>query len=472
MRTVLAFAGLALVCAPLVAAPVFPGTAPLSAAAQKQLNAEALNYAQQLLSASTQVAAQYVRPVTRSTLLASAVRGMYQAARLPVPSGIDASINRLTSEEAIVDFLVQSRVRAGISEALEDRGALLASCRAMLQSLDLFSDVVLEQDRKPQPWGDQPAGLGLELADNVGVGPQRVLRVLPGSPAQRAGIRPGDEVTHLDGRRLQGMTNAQAAGLIKGKEAILTRVAFNPDAVDALPPPLPDPVSLRLSRAGRQPWRVTLEFQTDKPESVFGILRRDDNRWHFLADREKGIAHIRLGMLNRGTAAELAETLARLEDEARGVVLDLRWSPGGFLDEAVGVAGLFLGEGVIATVKGRGREEVKYHNTQPKRFAKLPLIVLVNEQTAGGSELIAAALQDHERAAVAGQRTHGKASVQTALYIDIPGASVKLTSGEFVRPSGKNLHRKPESGPREDWGVRPVTELEYRLSPALSRELK
>ena len=469
MRTLLALAGLASFC---TAAPVPPAGPPLSKAARKQLEGEALTYAQQLLSVSTQVAAQYVRPVSRTHLLLAAVHGLFEEAHQPVPSGTEIALKRLPSEEAIIEFLVQTRMKAGVSEALQHPGALLASCRAMLKSLDPHSDVVLEQDRKVQPWGDQPAGLGLELDDNVGVGPQRVLRVLPGSPAQRAGIQPGDEITHLDGKPLRGMTNAQAAGLIKGKASVVTRVVFNTDAIDPLPPPAPEPVSLRLSRRGRDPWKVTLEFQTEKPESVFGVQRLADNRWHYIADRDRGIAHIRLGMLNRGAATELAEKLASLEDDMRALVLDLRWSPGGFLDEAVGVAGIFLGEGVIATVKSRDREEVKYHNTQPKRFEKLPLVVLVNEQTSGGSELIAAALEDRGRAIIAGQRTLGKASVQTALYIDVPGANVKLTSGEFIRPSGKNLHRKPGSGPREDWGVRPTAELEHRLSPEFSRQLK
>jgi carboxyl-terminal processing protease len=99
-------------------------------------------------------------------------------------------------------------------------------------------------------------------------------------------------------------------------------------------------------------------------------------------------------------------------------------------------------------------------------------VVLVNGETSGGAELIVAALQDYKRAAVAGQRTLGKASIQKSFPLDVPGANVKLTEGEFVRPSGKNLHRKPDSGPRDDWGVRPDADLECRVSPQLAREMK
>jgi carboxyl-terminal processing protease len=471
MRTAL----LAALVFPIVclAAPV-PAGATVSPAARRELHAEALTFAQQTLSVATQVSAGYMRPVSRNELLLAAVRGLFEAARLPAPSGLEADLKRLTTEEGLIDFLVTMREQAGNAEAIRGKKALLASCRGMLHSLDDHSDVVTEEERKPQPWGDQPACLGLELADNVGVGPQHVLRVYPGTPAQRAGIRPGDTVTHLDGKPLKGMTTAEAAGLIKEKAGNLSRLTSAELNVD-LPGPdaTPVPVTLELRRPGRKPWKVTLDFQEARPESVFGVSRRDDNSWNFLIDRERKIAHVRVEMLNRGTAVELADVLTRLEaDGLRGLILDLRWSSGGFLDEAIGIAGLFVGDCVIATVRDRHHEEVQYHNTQPKRFPKLPVVVLVNGQTTGGSELIAAALQDHKRAAIAGQRTLGKATVQTALYVDIPGASIKLTSGEFLRPSGKNLHRRPESGPRDDWGIRPDRELEFPLSPQLAKELK
>jgi len=98
------------------------------------------------------------------------------------------------------------------------------------------------------------------------------------------------------------------------------------------------------------------------------------------------------------------------------------------------------------------------------------VVVLVNGETLGGAELIAAALQDHKRATVCGQRTLGKASVQIPLALPVPGVGMKLTSGTFIRPSGKNLHRKPGSQSEDDWGVRP--EVDCRVSPELSKRLK
>src|SRR5262249_47008187 len=131
---------------------------------------------------------------------------------------------------------------------------------------------------------------------------------------------------------------------------------------------------------------------------------------------------------------------------------------------------LFLGNGTVATVKSRGREDVVYRSTEQNKFLDFPLVVLVNHDTSGGAELIAAALQDHRRAVVVGQRTRGKASVQTPLPVGVTGVGFKLTSGTFHRPSGKNLHRFEDGKPGDEWGVTP--DEDCRLSPELGRRLQ
>ncbi len=470
MRSLLAPAGLLILCANLTAAPVPAGGPRLAAAAREQLHAEALNYAHQLLGVVNQVALSYYRPVPRAELFHAALSGLYAAARRPVPATLRADLKRL-DDVALVNFLARARESLGPCAELHEHAALLASCRALMRSLDAYCAVVTEDRRTDLPWGDQPVGIGLELEDNVGAGPLRVRKVHPGGPAQKAGLRPGDVITHIDARPVkEGTTSAQASGLLhRGGPAFDS----GPDA-DVLDAPPPRPVRLTVARRGGEPRPVVLEPQGGRPESVLGALRRDNNAWDYLADRANGVAHVRITGLNRGTADELAGVLARLDNEgARGLVLDLRWCPGGFLDEAVGVAGLFLDDGaLVTTIKGRDDRETPYRNSQPRRYLRLPLVVLVNGQTSGGAELIAAALQDHGRAPVAGQRTRGKATVQTALYANIPGASLRLTSGEFVRKGGKNLHRRPESRPRDDWGVRPAPALECRLSTGLERQLK
>jgi carboxyl-terminal processing protease len=137
------------------------------------------------------------------------------------------------------------------------------------------------------------------------------------------------------------------------------------------------------------------------------------------------------------------------------------------------VARLFLKEGPIAKVQSRLADDCTPYSAQTDGpFIDFPLAVLVNGETSGGSELIVAALQDNKRALVVGQRTFGKASVQTLLAVGIPDTGLKLTSGSFVRPSGKALHRFPESKLSDDWGVRPDEKYAVPLTPDLSRQLR
>src|SRR5262249_15180218 len=148
-------------------------------------------------------------------------------------------------------------------------------------------------------------------------------------------------------------------------------------------------------------------------------------------------------------------------DGLRGLILDLRWCPGGALDESVSVADLLLGDCTIATTQWRNARLQEFISQKAGSFLDFPVVVLVNGETSGGAELIAAALQDNKRAVVAGQRTVGKGSIQ--MLLDLPlekNWDVKLTTGTFLRPSGKNINRFADSKPGDDWGVRPEANLE------------
>jgi len=128
---------------------------------------------------------------------------------------------------------------------------------------------------------------------------------------------------------------------------------------------------------------------------------------------------------------------------------------------------------VVATLGSRNDEERPFNNQQAGPFHTLPVVVLINGQSSGGAELIAATLQDQRRAKVAGQRSLGKASVQKSdIVIPNANAGIKLTTGTFFRSTGKNLHRFPDSKPTDDWGVRPDAGLEFRISPDLNRQLR
>ena len=215
------------------------------------------------------------------------------------------------------------------------------------------------------------------------------------------------------------------------------------------------------------------------PESIFGVNRGTGNEWNYWLDAKKKIAYIRVGPIEMGTPQQLALAISSVPD-AKGLILDLRWCPGGYLNQSAEIAGIFMEKGQVASVKYRhperqGSSEFRAEAVGIARYraGNFPLMVLVNGETMGGGELIACALQDNGRAVVAGQRTVGKASIQSPIYINsLPGWTFKLTAGTFVRPSGKNLQRFPDSTTKDDWGVRPDKGREITVSPSLGKQLK
>jgi C-terminal peptidase prc len=419
---------------------------------------------------------QYARPVQRARLVAAALRGLYRAARVTAPHHLAASVQKADEADyKVIDLIARVRQRLGNGAALRGDRALEVALTAALRSLDPYC--VLSRDdpalRNRERVREDRVGVKL---DNVGVGPLRVTEVVPGSPGQRAGIRPGDLITHLDGNDLERKTRAES-------KALWERMNYGSKFRVTL---------VRPRVKGRR--ILTLRPRTFPAETVFGVNRKDDNTWNFLIDKKERIAHVRLGPLQLGTAAELARVLTRLKGAGvRGIVLDLRWCPGGLLTEGVDVASLFVGDRTVATIDYRdGRKEKCVRKAvdiygRPRnnlRFLNTPLVVLVNGETQGGGELIAAAVQDARRGAVVGQRTVGKGSIQNFLssgadqfgrgsyYFPLPRLAVRLSVGVFTRSSGKNLQRFAASKPGDDWGVRPDAGKEIAISRGLSQRYR
>ena len=472
MSRVIPLAAVLLIPAALAAAPVPPAPAPPSKPLTDAQRAEAEIFAPILVRVSDQIVTQYLRPVARQELIYSALAGLYERARRTPTGTLHYDCARAGDEAALVKLILQVREDLGDAAELQGTHPLLICCQAMARSLDPYTGVVSgEEQRRNTALEQDNSGVGLEIGDSPGPGPVVIKQVRPGGPAQRAGMRPGDEITHLDGRPVSELS---AEKLV---EQLNHTPQMGPPSVVAEQQGVADltrPLQVRYRRPGTPaPAEVQLIRTRFRAETVLGVWRSKDNSWNYWLDPKEKVAHLRLATLAKGTAQEMSEVVAALRKEGmRGLILDLRWCPGGFLDEAVDCARLFLSDGVVSTVKTRAGEPLVHRCTEAGRFAAVPLVVLVNSETMGGGELIAAALQDHGRAKVVGQRTFGKASVQTPLYLGLPNMGMKLTSGTFVRPSGKNLHRFPESTATDDWGVRPDEGMEFRVSPELNRQLR
>jgi carboxyl-terminal processing protease len=455
-------------------------SSPAADAPKKIADTEAANYARNLDYAINIITEDYFRQVSRTDLITAALTGMYESAGVPAPASLKTEIQAAKDDQAQVRLLQETRKNKNLSEveALKGSNALIVSVRAMCKSLDPHTSLISGRELLGGEREEATQGFGLELADDIAawvvswtpdknVEPLRVKNVLPGSPAQRAGIRPEDLITHVNGRPpdLQGLVN-----LIQWKPKDLI-----PDR-----PPHPssrhetDSIEVTVHRpSSKKTWNAQLTPAAFRAETIWGVMRRPDNSWDYMLDRDRQIALVRVGSLSEGTSEELEYELGRLQAQGiRGLILDLRWNPGGYFNEAIASARLFLGEELITRVKTRNGMDREYTGKRDVNFLNFAMIVLVNGQTSGGAELIAAALQDNHRALVAGQRTLGKASVQTTKALRVANLGIKLTSGTFIRPSGKNLHRFPESRRTDEWGVLPEPKLEFRISPDLDRQLR
>jgi carboxyl-terminal processing protease len=285
-------------------------------------------------------------------------------------------------------------------------------------------------------------GVGIQV-NGTQTGALMVVSPLVGTPAYEAGILSGDLIVKIDGKPTENMQMGEAIDLIQGEPGQKVTLSVLHEGSK-------EPVDLEMKRAIIQ------------VHSVIGDLSKKDNpqEWNYFLDQENKIAYIRLISFSETTAADLRKTIEQLQKEGlHGLILDLRLNPGGLLKTAVDVCDLFLTEGRIVSTRGRtGQEEI--YDAQEKGTLLLPakdfpIAVLINKFSASASEIVAAALQDHQRAVIIGERSYGKGSVQNVIKMEGGASALKLTTASYWRPSGKNIHRFPDSKETDDWGVKP-----------------
>jgi carboxyl-terminal processing protease len=203
---------------------------------------------------------------------------------------------------------------------------------------------------------------------------------------------------------------------------------------------------------------VTLKRELIQQPTVLGYRRNAEGVWDYFCDPDHKIGYIRLAAFSRATSADLAKVLQQIPSLGlQGLVLDLRFNPGGMLNQAIEVSDLFLHEGRIVSVVGRANNPPPWdaHEEGTLIPPGFPLAVLVNRFSASAAEIVSACLQDHGVAVIVGERTWGKGSVQNIIQLDRGKSALKLTTAGYQRPSGKNIHRGPNAKDSDPWGVTP-----------------
>lgn len=283
----------------------------------------------------------------------------------------------------------------------------------------------------------------------------------PGSPAAKADVRLADRIAAVDGHSTKGLNVEQVTALVRG--------------------PIGESVTLTLDRPGEpKPVDAPVERAVIMVESIIGDLRDDQGRWNYPLSTDPRIGYLRLTKFGDKSADELARILnelavKKLTGESRSkntdqpieaLILDVRDDGGGALDAAVDVCDLFLKAGlpIVTTRERDGTIRDRYVSTGAGAYHDLPLVVLVDRNSASASEIVAACLQDYRRAAIAGERSFGKGTVQRLLRIESGRSLLKLTTATYWRPSGKNIHRMPGDGEAGEWGVKPDPELAVTLT--------
>ena len=303
---------------------------------------------------------------------------------------------------------VYNRVKNQYVEELTDKELVEKALNGMLQALDPHSSYMNEEVYKEMQVETAGAfgGLGIEITTDKSF--IKIVSPIDDTPAQKAGVQAGDYITHLDGVSVVDMTLKEAIDIMRGEVGAA--------------------ITLTIVRGTENPFDLEIKRDIIKVQSV---------KHRFI----NNVGVLRISTFNEQTTTglkKIIEELERSDNPPIGYVLDLRNNPGGLLTESISVSDIFLEQGEIVSIRGREKKDVKVYSAKKGDLTNgKPLIVLINEGSASASEIVAGALQDHDRAVVMGIKSFGKGSVQTIVPID--SGAIRLTIAKYYTPSGDSI---------------------------------
>ena len=306
------------------------------------------------------------------------------------------------------------RSKLSYVDEVTDKELIESAINGMLTSLDPHSSYLDADSFKymNEQTKGKFGGLGVEVTMESGF--VKVVSPIDDTPAHKAGLKAGDYITHIDGETVIGLNLNEAVSKMRGK--IGTKI------------------KLSIRRANEKPFDVTITRQEIKIQSVKTEIKNDD------------VLYVRISSFaeenDTNISAAVKDAKKKLGDKLKGMVIDVRNNPGGLLNQAVNVSDLFLEKGEIVSTRSRNEEDtVKFTATKGDILDGLPIVVIINEGSASASEILAGALQDHNRGIVLGEKSFGKGSVQTVLPLGDYGA-MRITTARYYTPSGRSIQAK------------------------------
>ena len=371
--------------------------------------------------------------VARSLALVTAV------AMIPIATAGMAQVDSRVAPEFAKLFATYQRIQASYVDEVDNEKLIRGAIDGMLASLDPHSAYLDGSDleRLETLIDGNYSGLGLSVVMEDGA--VKVISPFRGSPAEKAGIKAGDFITHLDGKLIYGGDLDEAVQQMRGPAGTsINLTIFRPGS--------DEPIEASVTRGVIELEPVTYEVKDGK------------------------IGVITVNEFSRDVGADVFAAWNDIQREAggrvNGLVLDLRSNPGGSLDEAIALSDLFLDEGRIVSQRGRARGESMSFDAEMvyrgQIAADVPLIVLIDAGSASASEIVAGALQDHRRALIMGERSFGKGSVQSLVPLG-PDAALKLTTARYYTPSGHSV---------QEGGIKPDIRVPQLSDPDMERRRK
>ncbi len=430
----------------------------------KLRRAEAAEYAAKVMEAVQFIQDNYVKKVDPGEMVGWGIRGLYRRIDEKIPENIEERLKKVKDlkEADLTVLLTDVRQALGKREDLAKHKDLDITLQRMTGHLDPYTTYIDPETVAKFNTDVQGhfTGIGIQIRKDTATDQLLVVTPIKGSPAYKAGLQAGDIITSVETAKIDEKTKEP----LDEMEVIQTKGLPLNAAVKRILGKADTKVKLTVLREGSD---KPLEFEITRGrvtvESVMGYKRKTDDDWDFLIDPERKIGYVRLTTFARNSYDDLKRAMNDLveKDKIKGFILDLRFNPGGLLQSAVDISDLYIDDGLIVSIRPRVGRENKFPGKHRGSLLDFPMVCLVNGYSASGSEIVSAALQDHKRAYIIGERSYGKGSVQNIQPFE--GGEIKLTTASFWRPSGQNLNKSSTDGKEEDvWGVTP--DLVVKLS--------